>query len=76
MCYLQTLYSIIQKDDEHCDQWCYYEHLDDKCPAEYDAIDKANDAEFYDLKNLIKDIKAGKRKPGEGLLKVEVWHFI
>ena len=62
---LNGIYS--QQETIQCDQWCYFDHGNDRCPAMYDAADNANNAYMHRLKNLIEAIRQGKRKPGEGL---------
>ncbi|XP_012941148.1 serine/threonine-protein phosphatase 6 regulatory ankyrin repeat subunit A [Aplysia californica] len=59
---------IYQSVSERCDQWCYSKHGDYKCPAEYDASDNAAQRKMHKLKDLIDAIRAGRRKPGDGLL--------
>ena len=58
---------LYQQETIQCDQWCYFDHGNDRCPAMYDAADNANNAYMHRLKNLIEAIRQGKRKPGEGL---------
>lgn len=58
---------LYKQESIQCDQWCYFDHGNDRCPAMYDAVDRANNAYMHKLKNLIEAIKQGKRKPGEGL---------
>lgn len=62
----QITYSL-QQQSLQCDQWCYFDHGNDRCPSKWDAADNAGYAGFYNLKNLVEGIRTGKRKPGEGI---------
>ncbi|XP_071121614.1 uncharacterized protein [Mytilus edulis] len=58
---------LYQQELVQCDQWCYFDHGNDRCPAMYDAADNAINAYMHKLKNIIQAIREGKRKPGEGV---------
>ncbi|CAC5419165.1 unnamed protein product [Mytilus coruscus] len=58
---------LYQQELVQCDQWCYFDHGNDRCPAMYDAADNAINAYMHKLKNIIQAIREGKHKPGEGI---------
>ncbi|KAI0207453.1 hypothetical protein LSAT2_007862 [Lamellibrachia satsuma] len=53
--------------NQHCDQWCYSEHQDGRCPTEYDARDLAFKRNLMRLHSILVDIDNGLRQPGDGL---------
>ncbi|KAK2153515.1 hypothetical protein LSH36_294g02013 [Paralvinella palmiformis] len=53
--------------NQRCDQWCYKEHQDGKCPCEYDVLELAEDKRLPRVVGLIQEIQKGLRKPGDGL---------